>query len=610
MNNGIFEPLGYYQSTGREKHLELTSEYFEELVKKSEINVEENRRTVRAYKAKANEIDGLNKKISKYKTLRTLIIVGMIIAAIASIVAPVSTAIRAIMIAVSAAGIILGIIAIVKKINPVIKDFSNLLAQEKQKAEAILAEARAQTAPLNALFRERDVFNIIEKTIPDLKFDTLYTTEQDRIFKTKNDFVDITDEDSSVTDVLSGTYMDNPFLFQRIKEHVMGSHTYHGERVISWIEYYTDSNGKRCSRRRYQTLYASVTKPKPDYYSRTYLHYGAQGAPDLSFSRENVHIEQKSEKAIQKMVRQGSKELRKKAEDAVKKGGNFTELANSEFDVLFGATDRNNEVQFRMMYTPLAQIETVKLLKSNVGYGDDFDFFKNGRMNTIVSEHGQNWNMSTAPENYYHYDVDEIKTRFITINTNYFKSVFFDFAPLLAVPMYQQRPVKSLEDISEPPQNYTGYEYECLANAIPSKAFAHSETETDVIVKAVYTQKHEKTDSVRLTAYSYKTIPRVDHVPVLGGDGRLHPVPVMWKEYVPISRTTSMAVREFGSDDREISQNLGNTVGNELSRYAGRSGFNHGLFGFILKDSDSTAHLESLAQRYISSTSNINSNIQ
>ena len=47
----------------------------------------------------------------------------------------------------------------------------------------------------------------------------------------------------------------------------------------------------------------------------------------------------------------------------MKNGGQFQEMANSEFDVLFGANDRDHEVQFRLMYTPLAQRNTVDLIK-------------------------------------------------------------------------------------------------------------------------------------------------------------------------------------------------------------------------------------------------------
>ena len=49
---------------------------------------------------------------------------------------------------------------------------------------------------------------------------------------------------------------------------------------------------------------------------------------------------------------------------------------------------------------------------------------------------------------------------------------------------------------------------------------------------------------VAVTAHGYRGVPRVDYVPVRGGDGYLHDVPVEWTEYVPIEKTTPMTVME------------------------------------------------------------------
>lgn len=81
------------------------------------------------------------------------------------------------------------------------------------------------------------------------------------------------------------------------------------------------------------------------------------------------------------------KQLESKSRD-LDHGGGFTVMANREFDALFAATDRDHEVQFRLLFTPLAQQEMLKLLRDKTdGYGDDFGFTKRGMVNFVMPDH-------------------------------------------------------------------------------------------------------------------------------------------------------------------------------------------------------------------------------
>ncbi|MBQ3490411.1 MAG: hypothetical protein IJA86_07465 [Clostridia bacterium] len=267
-------------------------------------------------------------------------------------------------------------------------------------------------------------------------------------------------------------------------------------------------------------------------------------------------------------------------------------MANSEFDVLFGASDRDNEVQFRMMFTPLAQRNMVSLVRSKTGYGDDFSFVKRGRFNYICSEHAQSWDMDTSAGRYRSYDVDDSRKKFVDFNNEYFKSVFFDFAPLFAVPLYQQKPVQSLEPIKEYDPHYTIYEYESLANSIGGSAFAHEETATDVILKANFAGASHTTDNVEVKAYSYAAIERVDYVSVYGGDERYHDVPVPWIEYIPLEKTSYMAIKEFGYSERELTEKMNGKFESVISRYADKAAYSHGLFACVLEKGDSVSVID------------------
>lgn len=564
--DSIFEPLEYYTDYGKETHNTNVSEYFESLVKRSGIDVEANHATVKKYREKQKHIASLEKKLGKNKLIRTLSIVGAILLFVvvlllsANMQSPLN-----LLLPIFSLGI--GIFAIVlafKATKNKIKTLTEAINKEKEQALLLRNEAEAQMAPLNAIFSDDDTFKLIEKTLPQIKFDSLFLFENLEDLKNNYGFNGIIGDRSSVFDVVSGRLYNNPFLFERSVSEMMSSHTYTGTLLISWVTYERDSKGRSVPRRRTQTLFASVTKPKPVYDVTTILSYGSQAAPDLTFARENKHFEDLSEKQVEKKVKRGEKKLKKKAEKAISQGKNFTEMSNTKFDVLFDATNRDNEQQFRIMFTPLAQREMIDLIRSEEGYGDDFDFFKRRKLNIIRSEHSQKWDMSTSASKYRSFDIEESRKLFITHNNEYFKSVYFDFAPLIAIPAYQEPPAQSFEAIDRNEISYTEYNYETIANKMGARKFAHPDTATDVILKTELVKRTGNTDTVAVTAYSYSAEPRTDFIPVLGGDGRIHAVPVPWIEYIPRQKTSLMTVKGIGLSETEFERKSA-TIGEVLA---------------------------------------------
>ena len=546
MNDQLLEPLKYYDTMGKQAHEENTRQHFDDLLKKSGVDAEENRRTVKEYNEKVEEINDLSKILSRFKFFKVMLIIAAIVGGI-MVIASFGTfsdsVFKGILLLLFGGGVIAGAIyLLIKKVNPKIKDTDAVKAERVRESEEILQRAWDQMNPLNALFTDYDTLRIIEKTIPEFSFDDKFTKKREQHFVKEYDFLDLQDEESSMVDTLSGSFAGNPFLFGRRLVHSMGTHTYHGSLVITWVETYRDSQGNVQQRTKSQTLHASVTKPKPFFNYNTFLAYGNQAAPRLNFSRVSEHSEDLSEKALQRKIKKGESKLKKQAEQSMKQGGNFQEMANSEFDVLFGATDRDNEVEFRLMFTPLAQRNTVALIKDKNNYGDDFNFTKCARFNVIMSDHAQNWNMSTAASNYYSYDIDDSHSKFMTLNTQFFKSVFFDFAPLLSIPAYAEEPCAALEDIEEYSCNYTYYEHEVMANVAGYQNFVHDDSATEAILKTEVLSKASSADQVAVTAYSYATVERIAYVSVKGGDGYYHDVPVPWIEYIPVSKTTNVEI--------------------------------------------------------------------
>ena len=72
---------------------------------------------------------------------------------------------------------------------------------------------------------------------------------------------------------------------------------------------------------------------------------------------------------------------------------------------------------------------------------------------------------------------------------------------------------------------------------------AHPATKTKAIIKSAYRTTKDGADVARFTAYSYDIEKRVEPVLVLGGDGRMHAVPVFWDEYMPLKNEKDFFIR-------------------------------------------------------------------
>jgi len=524
MNSMIFNPLKEYKESFKDLHLNNTREYFDNLVSTSGINVEENQKTVKEYERAKESSKKLKSKLNWLRFFRVLMIITLIL-----------------------------IPLVIIKITPKIKDLRSKISEIEQTVISLYNRAVTQMAPLNALFSDRDCLKLIEKTIPQISFDEYFSEKRQMDMKINFDLDVQIDCSRSTMDVLSGTYNENPFVFENTLCHTMGTHVYHGYRTISWVEYYTDSNGRRQRRVRTQTLHAQVIRPMPYYTNQITLKYGAQGGPELCFSRDATNLDDKSEREIEKHVKKGEKALKKKTDDAIKNNSNFTSMSNTEFEVLFDALDRNNEVQFRTLFTPLAQTNMVELLLSKDGYGDDFNFYKRNRMNTIISSHSQGRNVVLSARNYDSYSFDQIKDNFINKNARFFKDLYFDFAPILAIPIYQERPVHSLNPIPDYSQKYSSLECEALANDMDYRLVVHPNTKSRAILKSEFVCSKDGADVNKITAYSYDILPRVEFIPVLGGDGRFHNVAVPWDEYIPLVAQTDFSVSKISdATDKNI----------------------------------------------------------
>lgn len=561
MKEEILQPVDAYGELAQ-KHRELTEQYFDELVAQSGISAEENAATVSEWKNEVAKFQAANAIVCKNKGLRVLFALlacVMVVAGVITLVALLDTneqwiGITAVCLGVAAFAALITVVCVV--FNKKIKLGGDVASKHKKAADELEIKAWKQMAPLNAKYDWNIPDGLIYRTVPQIQLDKYFDEEKLSYFAKHCSLGDY-DENSSAVWLKSGNSNGRPFLYTRFLRQSMQPHTYTGTRVVTWTEWQRDSEGHRHSVTCSETLVATVVKPEPVYRNVTYLFYGCNAAADLHFSRRPTVPHNADDKKIDALVRKGEKELEKKAREAVTEGGAYNKLANSEFEVLFGADNRDNEVQFRMMFTPLAQQNMVKLLRLKEPYGDDFYFQKNGVVNVISSEHSSRLRVDADPTLFAHFDLEQAKKNFVEFNGNYFSALYFDFAPLFSVPLYSQDQNDCEFGVCQNIGNIGCWEAETVANAFDSELLAHPSTATRVILKAV-TETGENGTLAHVTAHSFEAVPQTDFVPVPCRNGRVYEVAVPWVQYLPLVQNTDIVMQavqttreQFNADNRD-----------------------------------------------------------
>lgn len=595
MSDMIHEPLKEYAAY-KDLFEKTTAERFEKYLEKSGVDEEENRKTVAEYDRLHSESGDFSKKARNSKRWRTVCIVITVICLIAAVVCVLNLAgvtggggVNLIYILVLVIGLLLAtsmLLVIFLKLNKVIAKMLNEANERSLLAAQELNKAREQMAPLNNLFTWNITNELVNEVMPVVKLDNYFDIKKSNYMSQYFGLKENPESNTSILEILSGSINRNPFIVQRTIEHEMGAKIYTGELLVTWTEYYYDSEGRRHETRKSQTLRASVTKPYPEYNKYTYTYYCHESCPDLSFSRVPQVSAGASESKLERQIKRGEQKLNKQAQKALKKGENFTVSNNTEFEVLFGANNRDNEVQFRMMFTPVAQRNMTALIKNKEPYGDDFYFTKFGELNEIASYHGQDWDFNTTPSQFTSHDVKESRKAFNDFNNDFFKNMYFELAPLLSIPIYQDEPSRSYDEI-EADSNFAIKQASAVVNAFSSNVFEPEGSATNSILDVIKIGKYGECDVVKVVANAYAAYERVDYVTMYCKDGNYYNVAVPWYEYLPISRESLVAVVDGNAD-------CANLIGGEgcesavdyALKYAnnGLAAMRDGVIGFILNE--------------------------
>ena len=541
MIEDINEPLDLYRTRFKDEHARHTAELFESLRQAAGVDEAENAETVRVLRGLEAELAAAQRSSGWWKFVRVVAWVAGGISLLLAFTQPGTWWLVG-----GLAGAALAGFLIFSKLNALVADLAAQQAELQMRVADQKAAAWAQMAPLNGLYRWEFLAKLFRKTVPRIEFDPYFSDGRLDELRRSFGWTDEFNQDRSILFAHSGVLNGNPFVVARTLHHWMGEKTYHGTKQISWTERVQNSQGKWTTVRRTQTLHASVTKPFPEYSDQPAIVFGSEAAPDLTFSRTPSKLSGLEDGVFNNWRKNRAiKKLERKARD-LDDGKGFTVMANAELDALFGATDRDHEVQFRLLFTPLAQQEMLKLLKDKeVGFGDDFHFYKQQCVNLVAPEHLAGVDISGDPANFHHYELAHARAYFNEYYNTLFRHLYFGIAPLLAIPIYQQHRSHAdiYKDVYTRRSNF--WEHEAIANHFGEAEFQHPDCVTRSLLKTEASLERDGAQSVRVSAHGYRGIDRVDYVGVYGGDGRLHQVPVPWVEYIEVSRSSRVVVQEL-----------------------------------------------------------------
>lgn len=561
-----FDPVDYYSKFLKDRVRKLSSDFIDDLAKKGKVDFAANKVSYRKLQLARAQDEVEDQKRNTFKRWRALVVVLDVISAIVFVIGIIATAYAGSPggIAALVIGLVLGIGFLILLMAYFRPKLARLEAEDRARQKVIDAldlECFNQLVGMFRLLRWDDFNNIVKKATDMFTIDPSLLEEKFQLLHQKFGFEDIVGPSDSVLGVMSGSIDTNPYIRVKVLNESMVPHTYTGTLVITWTTYSTDSDGHVHSEFHTQTLVAEAVHPAPLYSRSVYTIYGNNAAPDLKFSRTRSAAPYSDQKALDKYVKKREKEMDKRSRKAVASGGSYIPMNNTEFEACWGADVRNNEQQFRLLFTPLAQQNIMELLsnKNRDGYGDDFSFVKRGKVNVVCSDHSQGWSGYNPSSVFGYRSFEEAKKYFVNYISDMFKSLFFDLAPFLCIPLYQTTEAGPFKYEGRPIGAMSDYEAMSVVNGMDYRMFMPKESATEQILHVTYKGHVGKADSFTVKSDAFKAIPRVDYIPTMGGDGNIHDVPVPWKEYIPVSSQNEVTLRPFESEasDESLKRDMG-----------------------------------------------------
>lgn len=561
------------------RHNENVISYYDDIVKKSNINLEENNKTCDKLYLNENKLEYENKKLNRTNSGFGFAFVLVILLLVISFISGITLLVIAgknggghekfsLWLSLGIVLILLGsfFIWLTFFTKRRWKEKSSRLKNRISILENVIKElknqALEQMRPLNELFVWHIPAKLFEKTIPFIKMDTSFLNKDFNYLKKEyslsNNFLK-EELNKSTLAVQAGNILGNPFVILKERREDLIDILYTGSKIITYTQTYHTEDGIQTEVET-ETLYASVVAPGPSYYNEVSLIYANKAAPNLNFSRSprNLKLGEKGSRKYERVINKEYRKLNKLEEQSLKQakgdGVVFQTISNPEFEVLFYAINRTSELEYRVLFTPLAQRAMIDLLL-NKTYGDYFTFLKYGVVNKIIPHIFSTDLFDVGPKYFYNIDNRLSRKKFIDYNMRYFKTIYYMFAPILTIPIYKEnKDINFIYNNNE--SNTTIFEQETLANSLPQSLLRGSYINTKLVVNILNNEKiNENLDKATLLVKGYKKVPHEEIVNVMASNGISYGVPVKWFEYVPYNVKRDMYIYQ-----NTESKNIGNQI--------------------------------------------------
>lgn len=538
MFEAVYDPVEKYKKEYQSLFKQNLVSFFDELVKNTNTDVEKNQKLCKDIYLHEEQVASLNSRRGLYVTL----LVICILLCIAGAGSYFYIEDRNLVYFLSAGAVAMLFICIFP-LRRKLKELGSLINDLRERIDELKADAYETLSELICEIGWDSTLALIEKTVPALEFDKFFSRE--RFNELVNDFGPIPDldtPDSSIIGLQSGHINGNPFAFVRRLVHFMGAKTYTGYKTITWTERVPGPNGKSQTVTRSQVLSASITKPFPDYTEESYFVYANSAAPSLTFDRAPKSFNNEDGFFSRRKLKRTTRRLEKFSRN-LEDDSNYTMMTNKEFETRFETSNRDNETEYRVLFTPLAQKQMLALLtEKEVGYGDDFYFLKRKMINLIKPNHIQLEDLNVNSSNFLEFDFKKLEEKFKSYSEEFFKKIYFSMAPVLCIPAYQHtRSARTIWGEEYMPRSMD-WEWELQANLLNSQkgCFEHSSADTQSIIKTVLLSDNQEEKEISIIASSFKGENKVHYESVWGLDGRYHRVPIEWVLYTPVRKTTNV----------------------------------------------------------------------
>lgn len=429
----LLEPIKYYNDFLKEQLKNKLEEEYDKLVQTSGVDKEKNNKEIEEYIYNHNKAAEAKNNKAAQKKLIILLAIAFILFILFKRVNDnpsnfFESAIFKVVVVVSCIFLIIFLIAKMTQNDEINEKYSGY-------ANDALCRAKDGMECFFNLFSEEKYIEIINSVLPSIKLYKIIPKSFEKYLNQISDhpiddfdyyFKSVADEDSCALIALYGTIEGKPFLFFKQKKFEMGEKTYVGSATYPYTDSYMDSDGEWHEETCYETIYASITMPFPMYNSSFTTLYFTDTAPNLHFHRYPFICNYDVESYVRSTVKKLNK--KEKKEEAIY-------LADKEFEALFNVQNRNNDVEFRMMFTPYVIKNMKELIRSKVGPGNDFEYVKCGRISAVLYKNATVYEDHIIPSysDVLNYSLEKTKQLFVEKGLLLFDSIYFSLAPILTI---------------------------------------------------------------------------------------------------------------------------------------------------------------------------------